>query len=67
VAFRILALSGGGYLGLYSARLLSRLEAAAGKPIAKCFDLMSGTSAGAIAALALSLEIPAVEIEKIFI
>ena len=67
MAFRILALSGGGYLGLYSVRLLTRLEVAAGKPIAQCFDLISGTSAGAIAALALSLEIPAAEIEKVFI
>jgi len=67
VTFRILALSGGGYLGLYSARILTRLEAAAGKPIARCFDLISGASAGAIAALALSLEIPAAEIEQVFI
>ncbi len=67
MTFRILALSGGGYLGLYSVRFLARLEAAAGKPIAQCFDLISGTSAGAIAALALSLEIPAAEIERIFI
>jgi patatin-like phospholipase/acyl hydrolase len=67
VTFRILALSGGGYLGLYSARLLTRLEATAGQPIARCFDLISGTSAGAIAALALSLEIPAADIERTFV
>lgn len=67
MAFRILALSGGGYLGLYSVHVLARMEAVAGKPIARCFDLLSGTSAGAIAALALSLEIPAAEIERVFI
>jgi uncharacterized protein len=67
MTFRILALSGGGYLGLYSARILTRFEAAAGKPIAQCFDLISGTSAGAIAALALALEIPAAEVERVFI
>jgi uncharacterized protein len=65
--FRILALSGGGYLGLYSVRLLARLEEIAGRPIAQSFDLICGTSAGAIAALALSLEIPAAEIEKVFV
>jgi uncharacterized protein len=65
--FRILALSGGGYLGLYSVRLLARFEETAGRPIARSFDLICGTSAGAIAALALSLEIPAAEIEKVFV
>jgi uncharacterized protein len=67
MAFRILALSGGGYLGLYSVRLLSRLEATAGRPIGRSFDLICGTSAGAIAALALSLEVPSVNIERVFI
>jgi len=67
MAFRILALSGGGYLGLYSVRVLARLEANAGRPIARSFDLICGTSAGAIAALALSLEAPATNIEKVFV
>ena len=67
MAFRILALSGGGYLGLYSVRLLARLEAVAGRPIAQSFDLICGASAGAIAALALSLEIPAADIERVFV
>jgi uncharacterized protein len=67
MAFRILALSGGGYLGLYSAHVLTRLEATIGRPIARSFDMICGTSIGAITALALSLEVPAAEIERAFI
>jgi patatin-like phospholipase/acyl hydrolase len=67
MTFRILALSGGGYLGLYSAHVLTRLEATMGRPIARSFDLICGTSIGAITALALSLEVPAAEIERAFI
>jgi len=67
MAFRILALSGGGYLGLFSLRILRLLEEAAGHPIGQSFDLMCGTSAGAITALCLSLEIPAADVENAFI
>lgn len=65
--FRILSLSGGGYLGLYSAHVLARMEEAAGGAIARHFDLICGTSVGAITAMALSLEIPAAEIEAAII
>ncbi|MDB6147563.1 MAG: hypothetical protein JWO45_1227 [Spartobacteria bacterium] len=54
--FQILALSGGGYLGLYTAELLARLEQKAGRPLASCFDLVSGTSVGGILAIGLVLE-----------
>ena len=37
--FRILALSGGGYLGLYAAVVLAELEARVGEPLARRFDL----------------------------
>lgn len=67
MAFRILALSGGGFLGLFSVRILARMEAALGRPIGRSFDLVCGTSAGAITALGLSLEAPAAEIERTFI
>lgn len=55
----VLALSGGGFRGLYTAVVLAALEKRAGKPLAQCFDLICGTSIGGIMALALSLEIPA--------
>lgn len=63
----ILALSGGGYKGLFSAHVLSSLEKEFDCPIAKKFDLIAGTSIGGIIAIALALEIPAEKIEELFI
>lgn len=65
--FRILALSGGGYRGLYTAHILAEYEQRAGKPIAQCFDLIAGTSIGGILALGLALEVPAAKIRDKFI
>jgi uncharacterized protein len=65
--FQILSLSGGGYLGLYQAVILSELENQIDRPIAQCFDLIAGTSIGGIIALALALEIPAQTIRDAFI
>lgn len=64
--FHVLALSGGGYRGLYTATVLSELEAALGRPIASHFDLICGTSAGGMLALGLAAEIPAAELKKLF-
>ena len=41
--FQILSLSGGGYLGLYSAAVLAEVEHRAKGPIASHFDLLAGT------------------------
>jgi hypothetical protein len=62
----ILALSGGGYRGLYAATILAELELAMGRPIASHFDLICGTSAGGLLALGLAAEIPAVELKALF-
>lgn len=51
---QVLALSGGGYRGLFTARVLEHLEQAAGSPIRKHFQLYVGTSAGALIAAALA-------------
>lgn len=64
--FQILALSGGGYLGLYTARILAELEKRAGRPIGSCFDLICGTSIGGILALGLGAEVPAAEMLAAF-
>jgi len=56
--FRILSLAGGGYLGLYTAWVLAGLEARAGEPLARRFDLVAGTSVGGLLALALAFEVP---------
>lgn len=59
--FRILALSGGGYRGLFTAAVLEKLEAN-GPPLHERFDLVIGTSIGSILAGAVALEIPAKDI-----
>ncbi len=53
---RILALSGGGFQGLFTASVLAGLEKQAQKPIGQCFDLICGTSIGSIIAMAIGIE-----------
>lgn len=64
--YHVLALSGGGYRGLYTATVLSELEKALGRPIATHFDLICGTSVGGILALGLADEIPANQLQALF-
>ena len=64
--FRILALSGGGFLGLYTARVLAELEERAGEPLGRRFDLIAGTSVGGILALALAYEVPMRAVLELF-
>ncbi|MEN9315605.1 MAG: hypothetical protein RIS35_1998 [Pseudomonadota bacterium] len=65
--FRILALSGGGYLGLYTAKVLADLEARVGEPLGRRFDLIAGTSVGGILALALAFEVPMSTVLRLFV
>ncbi|HEX6018045.1 MAG TPA: CBASS cGAMP-activated phospholipase [Burkholderiaceae bacterium] len=64
--FRILAVSGGGFLGLYAAGVLAQLEAQAGEPLARRFDLIAGTSVGAVIASSLACEVPMSELVDLF-
>jgi len=64
--FQILCLSGGGYLGLYSAAVLRELEREVNEPIGSRFDLIAGTSVGGIIALGLASGASAAEIEAAF-
>jgi len=66
LTYHVLALSGGGYRGLYTATVLAELEAALKRPIASHFDLICGTSVGGILALGLAAEIPAHELKALF-
>ena len=54
MAFQILSLSGGGYLGLYTATVLAGIERQTGRPLIKSFDMVAGTSIGGIIALGLA-------------
>jgi uncharacterized protein len=65
--FRILALSGGGYLGLYSAAVLAALEEQIGEPIGRPFDLIAGTSVGGITAAAVAFELPLAQLVTFFV
>lgn len=64
--YRILALSGGGFLGLYTAAVLQGLETRAGVPLARRFDLLAGTSIGGVLALALAFELPMSRLVQLF-
>jgi len=55
---QILALTGGGFRGLFTARLLERIEAD-GVPFGACVNLFAGTSIGALVAGALAVGVPA--------
>lgn len=64
--FNILSLSGGGYMGLYSAYVLAALEEKSGKPLRDSFDLIAGTSVGGIIAMGIALGVPVKEIVAAF-
>jgi uncharacterized protein len=67
LSFQILSLSGGGFLGLYTACVLAELEVQARKPLGECFDLIAGTSIGGIIALGLAKGSSAASIRDAFI
>lgn len=64
--FWILALSGGGARGLFTAQVLANLEKAVGTPLANRFDLIAGTSVGGILALGLAKEMPTEKLVALF-
>jgi uncharacterized protein len=59
---QVLALDGGGAKALFTAHVLARLEADLGIRITDAFDLIAGTSAGGIIALALGAGLRPAEI-----
>ena len=59
----ILSIDGGGIKGIFAASFLSEIEKKCCIKICDYFDMISGTSTGAIIAAALSIGIPA---EKFF-
>ncbi|MBX9859743.1 MAG: patatin-like phospholipase family protein [Sphingomonas sp.] len=67
VTFQILSLSGGGYLGLYTAAVLAELEQQSGRRAVEMFDLFAGTSIGGIIALGLAAGASAVDIRDAFL
>ena len=65
--FRILSLDGGGAKGFYTLGVLNEIEAMiGGRPLCDGFDLIFGTSTGAIIAALLGLGYPVDEIHKLY-
>lgn len=52
---RVLSLDGGGAKGFYTLGVLREIEAMVARPLSECFDLIFGTSTGAIIASLLAL------------
>ena len=63
--FQALALTGGGFRGVFTARALDLIEAEAG-PVGRHFDLLCGTSIGGIIALAAAFEVPMCRVTEVF-
>ncbi len=64
--FQILSIDGGGAKGLFAAHILEQLDANLNRSISESFDLIVGTSAGGILALALGAGISPGEILEHF-
>lgn len=65
--FRILTLSGGGARGIFQATYLRLLGAELKRPLVEHFDLISGTSTGALLGLALAHGIEPSEISRVYL
>jgi patatin-like phospholipase/acyl hydrolase len=64
---RIIAIDGGGIRGIIAARILVEIERLAGKPLAKTFDLIAGTSSGGIIACGLGVGMTAQALLKLYV
>lgn len=64
---KILCLDGGGIKGIYTASLLAEIERLRDGKICDYFDMLAGTSTGAIIAAGLSIEIPAQDILELYL
>ncbi len=62
----ILSIDGGGIRGVIPAMVLQRLEELTGRPAAKMFDLISGTSTGGVMTLLLTKPKPGAHNEPIY-
>ncbi|MEY9248229.1 patatin-like phospholipase family protein [Bradyrhizobium elkanii] len=64
--YRVLSLDGGGAKGFYTLGALKEIEAVAGRPLCETFNLIYGTSTGAIIAALLGLGSRVEEIESLY-
>jgi predicted acylesterase/phospholipase RssA len=64
--YRILSLDGGGAKGFYSLGILREIEGMVGKPLHEAFDLVFGTSTGAIIAALIALGYSVDDIHRLY-
>ncbi len=64
--FHALALTGGGFRGLFTAAALAKIEEHLGHAVGRHFDLICGTSIGGIVALAVAFEVPMKKVVQTF-
>jgi predicted acylesterase/phospholipase RssA len=64
--FRVLSLDGGGSKGVYTLGVLKEVEAVANAPLCTVFDLVFGTSTGAIIAALIALGKSIGEVESLY-
>jgi uncharacterized protein len=65
--FNVLSVSGGGYMGLYSALVLAQMEHRSGHLLRDSFDLIAGTSIGGVIALAAAQGVPMSRVARSFL
>jgi len=65
--YKILSLDGGGSKGVYTIGVLREVEALVGKPLCEYFDLVFGTSTGAIITALIGLGYKTEEIERLYL
>ena len=61
----LLALTGGGFRGLFTATVLRQLECDSGEPLANRFDMLAGTSIGGILAIGLACGISSADLAEL--
>jgi uncharacterized protein len=63
---RILQIDGGGIMGVMPSTILAQLEKRANRPLCDCFDLITGTSTGAIIGGAIAAGVSAKQIASLY-
>lgn len=63
---RVLVLSGGGFRGVFTSRVLSRIEEACRSPTKELFDVIIGTSTGALIGAAVCAGKTAADVERTY-
>ena len=67
MSFRILSIDGGGIRGIVAARMLEVIEQQLNQPLREYFDLITGTSTGALIAASLMIGHSATQLVDLYL